>query len=231
MKSNKTYSNCLKTIAVRIILATTVLVTALVTALVEAANVVLPVGEFSAGDLTEWESQSFLGETVYKLVEVGDRQVLRADSRATASGLVRKISVNLNKTPYLNWSWRIANTLENVDEITKQGDDYSARIYVVVSDGVLFWRTRALVYVWSSSQPVGSTWHSAYTKNARIIALRSGVTEAESWVTEKRNVRADFQRLFGDSIAQIDAVALMTDTDNTGQAATAWYGDIYFSTD
>jgi len=119
--------------------------------------------------------------------------------------------------------------LDVVDERTTAGDDYPARVYVVVSGGAAFWKTRSLVYVWSSHQPVGATWNNAFTSNARVMALRSGTRDAGQWVSEKRDIRADFRQLFGEDIAQIDAVALMTDTDNSGQSATAWYGDIYFT--
>ena len=191
------------------------------------AAAILMVGHFSTGDLQGWKTKSFAGETQYQLVEKDGRRVLQADSKGTASGLYREISVDLERTPYLNWSWRVNNVLTGVDERTKAGDDYPARVYVVVSGGVVFWRTRSLVYVWSSNQPVGSTWDNAFTSNARTIAVRSG--NAAGWFSEKRDVRADFKRLFGNDIKQIDAVAIMTDTDNSGQAATAWYGDIYFT--
>jgi hypothetical protein len=191
------------------------------------AATTLMVGHFSAGDLQDWKTKSFVGETHYHLVEQDGRRVLQADSKGTASGLYREITVDLERTPYLNWSWRVNNVLTGVDERTKAGDDYPARVYVVVSGGLAFWRTRSLVYVWSSNQPVGSTWDNAFTRNVRTIAVRSG--NVAGWFHEKRNVRADFKRLFGDDIQQIDAVAIMTDTDNSGQAATAWYGDIYFT--
>jgi len=188
--------------------------------------VTLPVGRFSAGDLEGWQSKSFKGETRYRLVEQEGRRVLEAQSDASASGLYREIAVDLTRTPYLHWSWRIDGVLDGVDERTKAGDDYPARLYVVVSGGLAFWRTRSLVYVWSSSQPVGSTWHNAYTANARVIAVRSG--QPGAWREERRDVRADFRRLFGEDITGVDAVAIMTDTDNSGQSARAWYGDIGF---
>ena len=192
-----------------------------------AAPVTLPIGQFSAGELQDWKAKSFAGETRYQLVQQDGRRVLQADSKGTASGLYREIAVDLERMPYLNWSWRINNVLNGVDERSKAGDDYPARVYVVVSGGIAFWKTRSLVYVWSSNQPVGSTWENAFTGNVKTIALRSG--NSKGWFSEKRDVRADFKRLFGDDIKQIDAVALMTDTDNSHQAATAWYGDIYFS--
>ena len=194
-----------------------------------AADGELMIGRFSAGDLKEWQTKAFQGETRYAFDEKSGRRALFADSRSAASGLYREIQVDLQRTPWLHWSWRVDRVLNGVDERTKAGDDYPARVYVVVSGGAAFWKTRSLVYVWSSHQPVGATWHNAFTSNARVMALRSGTQDAGRWVSEKRDLRADFRQLFGEEIAQIDAVALMTDTDNSGQSATAWYGDIYFT--
>ncbi|NJN45559.1 MAG: DUF3047 domain-containing protein [Candidatus Competibacteraceae bacterium] len=197
--------------------------------LVSAMAAEIAVGTFAAGNLDEWQPKVFAGETHYRLVMDVNRQVLRADSQGTASGLYREIPIALERTPYLNWSWRVADVLSNVDERSKSGDDYPARVYVVASDEKFFWRTRALVYVWSNNQPVGTSWDNAYTANAKVIAIRSGKPPLDIWFEEKRNVAADFQHLFGVDIDHIDAVAIMTDTDNSGQQATAWYGDLYFS--
>jgi len=137
--------------------------------------------------------------------------------------------VDLRRTPWLSWSWRVDRVLNGVDERSKSGDDYPARVYVVVSGGAAFWKTRSLVYVWSSHQPVGATWDNAFTRNAQVMALRSGMKDAGQWVSEKRNIRDDSRQQFGEDLDYIDAVALMTDTDNSGQSATAWYGDLYFT--
>ncbi len=118
------------------------------------------------------------------------------------------------------------------NERTKDGDDYSARVYVVVSGGVFFWRTRAINYVWSSNQPVGTSWPNAFTDNALMLAVRSGKSnDVGRWVQERRNVREDLRQLLGKEITQIDAVAVMTDSDNTQQSTSATYGDIYFSSE
>lgn len=187
------------------------------------------IGRFSASDLKDWQTKSFKGETRYGFDDKSGQRALFADSQGAASGLYREIRVDLTRTPWLNWSWRVDKVLNGIDERSKEGDDYPARVYVVVSGGAAFWKTRSLVYVWSSNQPVGATWNNAFTDNARVMALRSGAKGAGRWVNEKRDIRADFRQLFGEDIAAIDAVALMTDTDNSGQSATAWYGDIYFT--
>lgn len=192
----------------------------------------IDVGEFSKGLLTGWQTKVFRGETDYRLTPIDGRTVLKAVSEAQASGLYREISVDLNRTPFLNWSWRIDNTFGPLNEKTKAGDDYPARVYVIVSGGIAFWRTRSVNYVWANSTPPGRRWPNAYAGAAvQMIALRSGDRQAGIWVREKRNVREDLKNLFGETMDHIDAVALMSDTDNSGRRAVAYYGDIYFTAD
>jgi hypothetical protein len=194
-----------------------------------AADDRIEIGRFSAGNLDGWEVQAFDGVTDYRLVTNSGKTVLRASSDNSASGHVKKVQIDLGKTPVLNWSWRVDNLITGVNEQSKQGDDYPARIYVVFSGGLFFWRTRAINYVWSNNQPVGTVWNNAYTSNAKMIAQRSGQEMLSQWVSEKRNVLTDYRRLFGKDPGNVDAVAIMTDTDNSGQQVTAWYGDIWFS--
>jgi len=97
-------------------------------------------------------------------------------------------------------------------------------LYVVKDGGLLPWRTLAVNYVWSSAQPVGTHWPNAYTANAQMLAVSSGVPAGMT--TLERNVREDFQRLHGQTLDQVDGVAIMTDCDNSGQSVTGWYGSI-----
>lgn len=194
-----------------------------------AADDRVDVARFSQGELSGWQPKVFTGETRYSLKSSDGRLALRAESKAAASGLYRKVNVELDKTPMLNWTWKVDNVLAGTDERIRAGDDYSARVYVVFSGAPMFWRTRAINYVWSNKQPVDSIWPNAFTGNARMIAVESGTGQVGQWVSERRDVRADYQRLFGEKPGRVDAVAIMTDTDNTGATAMAWYGDIWFS--
>lgn len=184
-----------------------------------------------AADLTGWESKEFAGETRYEQVTLDGNPVIRAQAHGAASGRFLEVEVDLTKTPYLNWRWRVENKLAGNDERSKGGDDYPARVYVVKSGGLVFWRTKAVNYVWSSQQAAGSHWPNAFTSNAQMLAVRGTESPAGQWQTEKRNVREDFKLLFGEDIDRIDAVAFMTDTDNTGQDASAYYAEIFFSSD
>ena len=189
----------------------------------------LIVGAFSRGELAQWEEKSFAGHTQYTLVDTARGEVLKAQSQNAASGLFKKVEIDLTQTPYLNWSWRVDRLIEGNNEREKSGDDYPARLYVVVSGGLFFWKTRALNYVWSSHQPANTHWPNAFTSNARMVAVRSGDKRLGQWISEKRNVREDLKQLFGEEITRIDAIAIMSDSDNSGQSTTAYFGDISFS--
>ena len=117
-------------------------------------------------------------------------------SEGGASGLVRRLEVDLQQTPWINWSWKVEHAFEHANEQTRRGDDFPARVYVVVSGGLAFWRTRALNYVWAGTTPRGESWQSPFA---------------------------------GSNFRSIDAIAIMTDTDNAGGRARTYYGDIYFS--
>jgi len=140
------------------------------------------------------------------------------------------------KTPYLNWSWKIKSALPELDETTKAGDDFAARIYIIKSGGALIWKTKALNYVWSTKQSlnegINDSWPNPFQpKNAMMVALRSSNDNINTWVHEKRDVRKDFNTFFDKELNSIDAVAIMTDTDNSDSSASAVYGDIYFTSE
>lgn len=187
------------------------------------------VGDFTDG-LSGWEERSFAGDTQYTVVEADGRAAVRAEADGTASALYRRIEIDLEATPYLSWSWRVEGTYgPEIDETTRAGDDYPARLYVVKRGGLAFWRTRALNYVWASARPAGSRWPNAYAgDNARMLALDSGEREAGEWVHHTRDVRADWKAAFGEEIDTLDGVAIMTDADDTGGSMRAWYADIRF---
>jgi hypothetical protein len=199
----------------------------------------LVIADFASEKLENWQSKSFVGETEYTIVNVDDKMVLKAYSQSSASGLAKEITIDLLKTPFVNWSWKIKNGLPNLDETTKDGDDYAARLYVVKSGGWKIWNTRALNYVWSSNQQVGSTWNNAFVgDNAKMFSVKGKEDTVGIWATEKRNVYEDLILIFGDkgsdkknqeAYRYLDAVALMTDTDNSQLKATAYYSNIYFS--
>lgn len=167
-----------------------------------------------------WREVVFEGRTRYRQ----QQDCVRATSEAAASGLIRRVDADLHQRPVLVWSWRAERPLRGAEapEQSKAGDDFLARVYVI-HEGFFPWQTRAINYVWSRSQPVGEHWPNPFTGNAIMLAVQSGSDGLGAWHQFRRNVREDFRRFHDMEIDSLDAVAVMTDTDNTGGVAEACY--------
>ena len=200
---------------------------ALALALIAPATFATP--SFGPADIIGWEPHSFVGTTDYQLVETDGRLAVQATcTDGTASGLFYRRDIDLTQTPIIEWEWRVDETLTGIDETTRSGDDYPARLYLVDESPVLRWRTRALNYVWSSKAERGEDWPNAFASQARMIAVATAEDAGNGWRTERRNVLEDFRRFHDREPARISTVAVMTDCDNTGQETRAWYGNIRF---
>ena len=184
--------------------------------------------------------------TRYTLVRDGDAVVLRADADASMSGVAHPLNLDVRTHPVIEWRWKAMNLLKRSDIATKAGDDYPARVYVLFDYDIrklpFSVRTRirlarligadvplaALCYVWDRKAAAGTSEWSVYTDRVRVIVAESGAANLGKWVTIRRDVAADFRAAFGEDPPAISGVVLATDTDNTGEAATAFYGDIRF---
>ncbi|MES0372278.1 MAG: DUF3047 domain-containing protein [Mariprofundaceae bacterium] len=196
---------------------------------------VIHIGKFSDGMLAGWKERSFDGRTIYTLItEPTSKQnlkILKAKSDDTASGLFREIRIDLEKTPWIHWSWKTGQLFSNINENEKRGDDFVLRLYIIIDGGIFFWNSRALNYVWSSSHQTGEAWPNPFTSSSTMFAVESGNSGLGQWQHYRRNVREDLRQLIGKDVRHIDAVAIMTDSDNSGQKATGYYGDIFFTSD
>ena len=189
----------------------------------------LNVSDFSTQGLIGWSSKSFNGMTEYRLTQENGKTVVQATSQGTASGLVKEICFDPKRYRYLQWSWKILDTIEDGDETTKVGDDYAARIYVIFP-GTFFWQTKVLNYIWANQLTRGTSIPNAYTSSAIMVAVQSGPDNSGEWHNETRDIFADYKNIFGSNPGEVRAIAIMTDTDDTGKTGVAWYGDINVST-
>jgi hypothetical protein len=186
-----------------------------------------PARVFRPVDILQWEAHSFSGETRYRRVEVDGRSAVHAQCTGeAASGLFLRGEIDLEQTPIIEWDWRVQRTFEGIDEQRRDGDDYPARLYAVDEHDFMPWRTRAINYVWASEMPAGAQWENAYQSRAVMLALRSGADTTTGWVTERRDLRADFRKIHDRNLPELGVLAIMTDCDDTGQQAEAWYGEI-----
>jgi DUF3047 family protein len=186
---------------------------------------VVVIDDFESGILPRWQEKVFKGKTEYTVVADGEGRVLCAESRGTASGLIFKKKYELKDYPLLTWRWKVSNVLAKGDARTKAGDDYAARVYVIFPHWFPL-KTRSINYLWANRLPKGSFIPNSFYGNAVMLAVESGAEKSGQWVEARRNVFADYRMIFGEEPPLAGAIAIMTDTDNTGESVTACYDDI-----
>ena len=188
-----------------------------------AAEILLD--NYQGGLSPKWEKKTFKGETLYEVTQEDTLRCIKATSHSSASGLYYKINYDTKKYPILTWRWKVHHVLSNGNALKKEGDDYAARIYVVFPS-ILFWKTKAINYIWANKLPRGTAVANPYSSNSIMIAVESGESKTGLWIEERRNVFEDFRMHFGQDPPRVGAISIMTDTDNTGEEAIAWYGPI-----
>ncbi len=168
-------------------------------------------------------------ETSYTLDTNENGSFLRAETTGGASGLGKEVEVNLTKTPYLNITWKVEKDLKGIDEKSKKGHDFAARVFVVKKTGLTPLSNKAINYVFSSNNIIDEYWRSPYTKSSIDYVLSSTKNNIDEWVTVKTNVKEHFKLLHNIDVDEISGIAVMTDTDQTKINVIAYYQNIYFS--
>ena len=156
---------------------------------------------------------------------------LKAVADNAASGLGKQIKVNLNKTPFINITWKVEKDLNGIIENSKKGHDYAARVFVIKKTGATALSNRAINYVFSSNEDIGNNWPSPYTKKSIDNVLSTTKNNINEWVTVKANVKEDFKKFHNLDVDELDGVAIMADTDNSKKKSISYYQNIFFSKD
>jgi hypothetical protein len=239
----------------RIRLATIAALTALLfTGLLYADIPDIRVGAFSQGtaggslprDWNPWILKNVKRRSDYTVVK-DDATVIKAMADGSASGLMKNITVDPHEYPILQWRWKVANIIEGADVAEKDHNDSPARVYVAFAYDInkvgfmerLKYRAakhiyseslplRAISYTWGNRTPKDSIVPMPYTRWFSQIVLENAGSPVNRWITEERDVYEDYRKAFGEEPGEVTGVAIMTNTDNMGGQATAWYGDIVF---
>jgi hypothetical protein len=194
----------------------------------------IKVFEFSKAELSQLEVRKVRGadnNTIYSVGSNENGNYLKAIADNAASGLGKKVKINLNKTPIINITWKIEKDLPGIKENTKKNHDFSARVFVIKKTGATPLSNRAINYVFSSNNDVGFNSPSPYTKKSIDNVLASTKENLNEWITVKANVKEDFKKFHNLDVNELDGLAIMSDTDNSKLKAIAYYQNIYFSAD
>ena len=226
---NNVLTNFLKNIKMKLILKSLILI---FSTTVFCHSDEIQVFEFTAKELSNLEVRKVRGadnKTVYTVGSNENGNFLKAIADNAASGLGKEVKIDLNKTPFINITWKIEKDLVGIKEDTKKGHDFAARVFAVKKTGATPLSNRAINYVFSSNNDVGFNSPSPYTKKSIDNVLASTKENLNEWITVKANVKDDFKRFHNLDVKELDGLAVMSDTDNSKMKAIAYYQNIYFS--
>ena len=184
----------------------------------------IKVFNFTKEELSELQVRKVRGadnETIYTIGSNDNGNFLKAVADNAASGLGKEVKIDLNKTPYINITWKIEQDLVGIKEDTKKGHDFSARVFAVKKTGATPLSNRAINYDFSSNSDVGASWPSPYTKKSTDNVLSTTKNNFNEWITVKANVKKDFKKFHDLDVNELDGLAIMSDTDNSKMKAIA----------
>ena len=190
--------------------------------------------EFTDKELSELEVRKVRGadnKTQYSVSSNDNGNFLKAVANNAASGLGKEVKIDLNKTPFINITWKIESGLPGIKENTKKGHDFAARVFVIKKTGATLLSNRAINYVFSSNSEIGLSSPSPYTKKSIDNVLSTTKENLNEWVTVKANVKYDFKKFHDLDVSELDGLAIMSDTDNSKMKAVSYFQNIYFSAD
>ena len=192
----------------------------------------LMVFDFTEEELNSLEVRKVRGADAKTFYSIGSNEngnYLKAEAVNAASGVGKEIKINLDKTPFINITWKIEKDLKGIKENTKKGHDFAARVFVIKKTGATPLSNRAINYVFSSNSNVGETWPSPYTKKSIDSVLASTKSNLNEWVTVRANVKEDFKKFHDLEVEELSGIAIMADTDNSKLTAVSYYQNIFFS--
>ena len=170
-------------------------------------------------------------KTIYTVGYDNNGNFFKAVANNAASGLGKEIKIDLNKTPFINITWKIEQDLKGIKEDSKKGHDFAARVFAIKKTGATPLSNRAINYVFSSNSEIGKSWPSPYTKKSIDNVLSTTKEHMNKWVTVKSNVKKDFKKFHDLDVNELDGIAIMTDTDNSKLKAVSYYQSIFFSSE
>ena len=197
------------------------------------SNIVLAekvtVFDFTEDEFKTLQVKKVKGETTWRLGSNEKGNFIKAEAEGKGSGLGKEVKIDLSKTPFINITWKVEKDLSGINEKTKKGHDYAARVFVIKKTGSTMLSNRAINYVFSSNQNVDENWRSPYTKKSVDYVLSTTKENLDTWVTVKANVKDHFKKFHDLDVVELTGVAIMMDTDNSKLKAISYFQNIYFS--
>ncbi len=181
-------------------------------------------------------------QTKYSIEKCNNGSCLKAESNKSVLALAHKDEFNVYTYPNVRWRWKVSNVYRNANPETREGDDYPMRIYVAfrydpkapssigqrLKFGLIntiygdYPPQAALNYVWANDESQKTILSSPFSDTVKLIALEKGNTKVGTWQEEEINIVQDYRKAFGSDPPQMAGIAVMNDSDNTGQSSTSY---------
>ena len=187
--------------------------------------------DFTEDEYKTLKVKKVKGVTTWNLGLNENGNYIKAEAKGKGSGLGKEVEIDLSKTPFINITWKVEKNLSGINENSKKGHDYAARVFVIKKTGSTALSNRAINYVFSSNNKIDDSWPSNYTKKSIDYVLSTTTKNFNEWVTVKANVKEHFKKFHDLDVRELTGVAIMTDTDNSKLEAISYYQNIYFSSE
>ncbi len=195
-------------------------------------------------NLDNWKPFTFpkiKKHSVYTIEKEGEKHILKVESCASASAIVYKDAFNVYDHPKVKWRWKVRNIYAKGNVRSKEGDDYPIRVYIMFEydpekagrlEAIKYGFAKSLYgeypphsslsYIWSSKEDPEKFVVSPYTDKAVMVLLEKGPAKAGTWVDEEIDILADYQKAFGTKPSARARIAIMNDSDNTGESSVSY---------
>ena len=187
--------------------------------------------DFTEDEYKTLKVKKVKGKTTWNLGLNENGNYIKAEAKGKGSGLGKEVGIDMSKTPFINITWKVEKNLSGINENSKKGHDYAARVFVIKKTGSTALSNRAINYVFSSNNKIDDNWPSPYTKKSIDYVLSTTTKNFNEWVTVKANVKEHFKKFHDLDVRELTGVAIMTDTDNSKLEAISYYQNIYFSSE
>ncbi|GGX60907.1 DUF3047 domain-containing protein [Saccharospirillum salsuginis] len=172
--------------------------------------------------IDNWRTHRFVGESTFSWRP--EEQTLCMESNGTASARIWEADEPWRLTDTLSWQWQPTRVISEVDQRSREGDDFPGRVYVAVQHPIFFWRSRVLAYVHASDMAVNEHWPNPFTDQFHMWVVSTG--DDMSWRSIERSIADDWETAFGDRPERFHAIGLMADSDNSGQSTRLCLRDL-----
>lgn len=179
-----------------------------------------------------WERCRSSSKGVYDftVIEKDGMKVMHMQSRSDSSRISKVIKdvVDLDKTPILEWKWKVTTLPKGGDSRSRKTDDKAAQLYVTWPRFPETVRSRVIGYIWNNVPTDKPTFKSHKSPILTYIVVRSGPTDVGVWLTESRNVREDYKMVYGEEPESPSVITFGCDSNDTGSSAESYMGSILF---